>query len=130
MYGITHANIKDLSGTVTLTAEEDANILNAIPTDNYLKSIDKATFDFLDKGADVIGEKVFLAQLKAHVNANTPEMQDNLNKNPTKFAQGFVQKYIGYMEKEIAKVSAQTAIDRKTDLMVQGVKFNKEHVPK
>ena len=61
----TDANIKDLSGTVTLTAEEDANILNAIAqADNYLKSIDKATFDFLDKGADVIGEKVFLAQLK------------------------------------------------------------------
>jgi len=125
----TDANIKDLSGTVTLTAEEDANILNAIAqADNYLKSIDKATFDFLDKGADVIGEKVFLAQLKAHVNANIRDA-GQFEQNPTKFAQGFVQKYIGYMEKEIAKVSTQKTIDKKTDLMVQGVKFIKEHVP-
>ena len=125
----TDANIKDLSGTVTLTAEEDANILNAIAqADNYLKSIDKATFDFLDKGADVIGEKVFLQQLKAHVNANIRDA-GQFEQNPTKFAQGFVQKYIAYMEKEIAKVSTQKTIDKKTDLMVQGVKFIKEHVP-
>ena len=125
----TDANIKDLSGTVTLTAEEDANILNAIAqADNYLKSIDKATFYFLDKGADVIGEKVFLQQLKAHVNANIRDA-GQFEQHPTKFAQGFVQKYIAYMEKEIAKVSTQKTIDKKTDLMVQGVKFIKEHVP-
>ena len=33
------------------------------------------------------------------------------------------------MEKEIAKVSTQKSIDSKTEKMVQGVKFIKEHVP-
>ena len=42
--------------------------------------------------------------------------------------QGFVTKYINYMEKEIAKVSTQKSIDAKTDKLVQGVKFIKEHV--
>ena len=125
----TDANIKDLSGTVTLTANESADILNAIKqADTYLKSIDQDTFNFLDKGAEVMGEKVFLPQLKAHVNANIKNVGE-FEQNPTVFAQSFVQKYITYMEKEIAKVKTQKTIDAKTDLMVQGVKFIKEHVP-
>ena len=125
----TDANIKDLSGTVTLTADESAELLNAIKqADAYLKNIDQDTFNFLDKGAEVMGEKVFLPQLKAHVNANIKNVGE-FEQNPTVFAQSFVQKYITYMEKEIAKVSTQKTIDRKTDLMVQGVKFIKEHVP-
>ena len=125
----TDANIKDLSGTVTLTANESADILNAIKqADTYLKSIDQDTFNFLDKGAEVMGEKVFLPQLKAHVNANIKNVGE-FEQNPTVFAQSFVQKYITYMEKEIAKVKTQKTIDSKTDLMVKGVKFIKEHVP-
>lgn len=125
----TDANIKDLSGTVTLTADESAELLDAIKqADAYLKNIDQDTFNFLDKGAEVMGEKVFLPQLKAHVNANIKNVGE-FEQNPTVFAQSFVQKYITYMEKEIAKVSTQKTIDRKTDLMVQGVKFIKEHVP-
>jgi len=125
----TDANIKDLSGTVTLTANESAEILNAIKqADAYLKNIDQDTFNFLDKGAEVIGEKVFLQQLKAHVNANIKNAGE-FEQNPTVFAQSFVQKYIAYMEKEIAKVKTQKSIDSKTELMVQGVKFIKEHVP-
>lgn len=125
----TDANIKDLSGTVTLTANENEEILKAIKqADSYLKNIDQDTFNFLDKGAEVMGEKVFLPQLKAHVNANIKNVGE-FEQNPTVFAQSFVQKYIVYMEKEIAKVSTQKTIDKKTDLMVQGVKFIKEHVP-
>jgi len=125
----TDANIKDLSGTVTLTADESAELLKAIKqADAYLKNIDQDTFNFLDKGAEVIGEKVFLQQLKAHVNANIKNAGE-FEQNPTVFAQSFVQKYITYMEKEIDKVKTQKTIDAKTDLMVQGVKFIKEHVP-
>lgn len=125
----TDANIKDLSGTVTLTADENANILNAIgQADTYLKSIDQDTFNFLNKGAEVMGEKVFLPQLKAHVNANIKNVGE-FEQNPTVFAQSFVQKYVTYMEKEIAKVKTQKTIDAKTDIMVKGVKFIKEHVP-
>lgn len=125
----TDARIKDVSGTVTLTADENKNILSAIAqADNYLKSIDKDTFNFLDKGADIIGEKIFLQQLKAHVNANIKNAGE-FEQNPTVFAQSFVQKYIAYMQKEIEKVKTQKSIDAKTEKMVQGVKFIKEHVP-
>ena len=127
--GVWHrdAIIKDLSGTVTLTKEESNDIMNAIAeADGYLKSIDQETFSFLEKGATVIGEKVFLQQLKAHANN---QVRQGFFDEPTKFAQDFVQKYITYMEKEIAKVSTQKSIDAKTYLMVQGVKFIKEHVP-
>jgi hypothetical protein len=125
----TDARIKDVSGTVTLTADENKNILSAIAqADNYLKSIDKDTFNFLDKGADIIGDKIFLQQLKAHVNANIKNAGE-FEQNPTVFAQSFVQKYIAYMQKEIEKVKTQKSIDAKTEKMVQGVKFIKEHVP-
>ena len=60
--------IKDLSGTVTLTKEESADVLQAIKdADAYLKNIDSETFSWLEKGNDLIG-KDFLQQLKAHVN--------------------------------------------------------------
>jgi hypothetical protein len=126
--GVWHrdARIKDLSGTVTFTAEESADIMQAIQdANNYLQSIDADTFSWLEKGTDLIG-KDFLQQLKAH--ANNQVRQGSFDE-PTKFAQGFVQKYIDFMTKEIDKVKSQAAIDRKTQTMVQGVKFIKEHVP-
>jgi len=126
--GVWHrdARIKDLSGTVTFTAEESADIMQAIQdANNYLQSIDADTFSWLEKGTDLIG-KDFLQQLKAH--ANNQVRQGSFDE-PTKFAQGFVQKYIDFMTKEIDKVKSQAAIDRKTQTMVQGVRFIKEHVP-
>lgn len=126
--GVWHrdALIKDLSGTVTMTAEQSDDILNAITVANeYLKAIDADTFKWLQQGTDLIG-KDFLQQLKAH--ANNQVRQGSFDE-PTKFAQGFVQKYIDFMTKEIAKVKTQKSIDAKTEKMVQGVKFIKEHVP-
>lgn len=126
--GVWHrdALIKDLSGTVTMTAEQSDDILNAITVANeYLKNIDADTFKWLQQGTDLIG-KDFLQQLKAH--ANNQVRQGSFDE-PTKFAQGFVQKYIDFMTKEIAKVKTQKSIDAKTEKMVQGVKFIKEHVP-
>ena len=126
--GVYHrdAIIRDLSGTVTLTKDESSNIMSAIQeADSYLKSIDAETFAWLEKGNDLIG-KDFLQQLKAHVNNNVRAGQFD---EPTKFAQGFVQKYIDFMTKEIEKVKTQKSIDAKTEKMVQGVKFIKEHVP-
>lgn len=126
--GVWHrdARIKDLSGTVTFTAKESADIMNSIKeASNYLKSIDKETFSWLEKGNDLIG-KDFLQQLKAH--ANNQVRQGHFDE-PTKFAQGFVQKYMDFMKKNIAKVKTQKAVDAKTEQMIQGVKFIKEHVP-
>ena len=126
--GVWHrdATIKDLSGTVTLTKEESNDIMNAIAeADGYFKSIDQETFSFLEKGATVIGEKVFLQQLKAHANN---QVRQGFFDEPTKFAQDFVQKYITYMEKEIDKVKTQKTKDTKTEIMVGGVKFIRENL--
>ena len=126
--GVWHrdALIKDLSGTVTMTQPQSTDIMAAISDANsYLGSIDAETFSWLEKGTDLIG-KNFLQQLKAH--ANNQVRQGSFDE-PTKFAQGFVQKYIDFMTKEIAKVKTQKSIDSKTELMIQGVKFIKEHVP-
>ncbi len=120
------ATIKDLSGTVTLTQEESANIMSAIAeADHYLKNIDANTFAWLERGTDVIG-KDFIVQLKAHANN---QVRQGAFDNPTKFAQGFVQKYVDYMTKNIEKYKTPAKQDEQRAKMVQGVKFIKEHVP-
>ena len=127
--GVWHrdANIKDLSGYVTLTNDESKDIMDAIgEADKYLKSIDPKTFDFLEKGTELLGEKVFLPQLKAHV--NNAIRAGAFEEDPTVFAQSFVQKYITYMEKEIDKVKTQKTKDTKTEIMVGGVKFIRENL--
>jgi hypothetical protein len=120
------ATIKDLSGTVTLTQEESANIMSAIAeADHHLKNIDANTFAWLERGTDVIG-KDFIVQLKAHANN---QVRQGAFDNPTKFAQGFVQKYVDYMTKNIEKYKTPAKQDEQREKMVQGVKFIKEHVP-
>jgi len=120
------AIIKDFSGTVTLTKEESNEVMNAITeAQTYLKSIDAKTFGWLEKGNDLIG-KDFLQQLKAHVNNS---IRAGAFDKPTKFAQGFVQKYIDFMQKKIDGYKTQAKQDEMTDKLVQGVKFIKEHVP-
>ena len=120
------ATIKDLSGTVTLTAEESAKIMSAISeADHYLKNIDANTFAWLERGTDVIG-KDFVVQLKAHANN---QVRQGAFDEPTKFAQGFVQKYVDYMTKNIEKYKTPAKQDEQRNKMVQGVKFIKEHVP-
>ncbi len=120
------ATIKDLSGTVTLTAEESAKIMSAISeADHYLKNIDANTFAWLERGTDVIG-KDFVVQLKAHANN---QVRQGAFDEPTKFAQGFVQKYVDYMTKNIEKYKTPAKQDEQREKMVQGVKFIKEHVP-
>jgi hypothetical protein len=108
--GVWHrdAIIKDLSGTVTFTAQESANIMQTINVANeYLKGIDAGTFKWLQQGTDLVGAS-FLQQLKAH--ANNQVRQGHFDE-PTKFAQDFVQKFITYWTKEIEKVKTQKSID-------------------
>ena len=120
------ALIKDFSGVVTLTNNESEEVMGAIKeADAYLKTIDSATFSWLEQGNDVIG-KDFLQQLKAHVNNN---IRAGAFDEPTKFAQGFVQKYITFMQKKIDGYKTQAKQDEMNDKLVQGVKFIKEHVP-
>ena len=120
------ALIKNLRGTVTLTQEESNTITTSIKeADGYLKGIDSDTFSWLEKGNDLIG-KDFLQQLKAHVNNN---IRAGAFDEPTKFAQGFVQKYITFMQKKIDGYKTQAKQDEMNEKLVQGVKFIKEHVP-
>jgi hypothetical protein len=125
--GVWHrdALIKDLSGTVTFTAQESADIMQTINVANeYLKGIDAGTFKWLQQGTDLVGAS-FLQQLKAH--ANNQVRQGHFDE-PTKFAQDFVQKFITYWTKEIEKVKTQKSIDAKTETMVSGVRFIKENL--
>ena len=120
------AIIKDFSGTITLTKEESSDVLDAISmANNYLKSIDSDTFKWLEQGNELIGRD-FLQQLKAHVNNN---IRAGAFDEPTKFAQGFVQKYIDFMQKKIDGYKTQAKQDEMTDKLVQGVKFIKQNVP-
>lgn len=120
------ATIKDLSGTVSLTKEESQDVMSAITSANsYLKNIEPNTFKWLEQGNELIG-KDFLQQLKAHVNNN---IRAGAFDEPTKFAQGFVQKYIDYMQKKIDGYKTQAKQDEMTEKLVQGVKFIKENVP-
>ena len=120
------AIIQDLSGTVSLTKEESSDVYNAIQqADTYLKTIDSETFAWLEKGNDLIG-KEFLQQLKAHVNNS---IRAGAFDKPTQFAQGFVQKYINFMQKKIDGYKTQAKQDEMTEKLVQGVKFIKDHVP-
>ena len=60
--GVWHrdANIKDPSGYVTLTNDESKDIMDAIgEADKHSKPIDPKTFDFLEKGTELLGEKYF-----------------------------------------------------------------------
>jgi len=120
------ALIKDFSGVVTLTKDESQEVMGSIrEADAYLKNIDSATFNWLEQGNDLIG-KDFLQQLKAHVNNN---IRAGAFDNPTKFAQGFVQKYVAFMQKKIDGYKTQAKQDEMNDKLVQGVKFIKQHVP-
>lgn len=119
------ARIQDFSGTITLTADESANVMEAISeADHYLKSIPAATFSWLEKGNEIIGPD-FIQQLKAHVNNN---IRAGAFDAPEKFAQGFVQKYIDFMQKKIDGYKTAEKQAAATEQLTQGVQFIRQHV--
>jgi hypothetical protein len=125
--GVWHrdATIRDLSGTITFTAEESAHIMAAISAaDGYLKQIDANTFSWLQRGTEQVGSD-FIVQLKAHANA---QVRKGSFDEPTKFAQGFVQRYIEYMTKVIEKYKTDAKRTEATEKMVQGVQFIKQNI--
>lgn len=120
------ARIQDLSGTVTLTAAESKHLMDAISeADSYLKSIPSSTFAWLEKGNEVIGPD-FIQQLKAHVNNN---IRAGAFDAPEKFAQGFVEKYMAFMQKKIDGYKTAEKQAAATDQLTQGVQFIRQHVP-
>lgn len=119
------ARIQDLSGTVTLTADESAHVMEAISeADHYLNSIPSSTFSWLEKGNEVIGPD-FIQQLKAHVNNN---IRAGAFDAPEKFAQGFVQKYMDFMQKKIDGYKTAEKQAAATEQLTQGVQFIRQHV--
>ena len=120
----TDANIKDVSGTVTMTAEESQKVLSAIKAaDTYTKSISREVFNWLEKGNDLVG-KEFLQQLKATVNN---KIRAGDFGSPESLAKEFVVKWIEKSTKEIDKVKRQQTKDAKTDAMVKTVAFIRQH---
>jgi hypothetical protein len=120
----TDANIKDVSGTVTLTAEESAEVLATIKAaDTYTKQISSEVFNWLEKGNDLVG-KDFLQQLKATVNNKIRAGDFGA---PESLAKEFVVKWIDKSTKEIDKVKRQATKDAKTESMVKTVAFIKQH---
>tara|TARA_B100001057_G_C22870763_1_gene958736 strand:- start:8238 stop:9497 length:1260 start_codon:yes stop_codon:yes gene_type:complete len=120
------ATIKDLSGTVTLTEQESVDLIKAITDANsYLTKIGKPMFDWIGKGSDVIG-KDFIQYLKAHVNSNI--RQGYIEQEPAKFASEFTQSYIARMEKKIEGYKTEKKQEEYRKILVEGVKFLKEHV--
>lgn len=120
------ARIQDLSGTVTLTSDESSHIIEAIAdAASYLKQIPSTTFSWLEKGNDVIGPD-FVQQLKAHVNNN---IRAGAFDEPTKFAQGFVQKYMDFMQKKIDGYKTDAKKQEAIAQLTKGVQFIREHVP-
>lgn len=121
------ATIKDLSGTVTLTQDESNDIMNSIQqADVYLKEIGKPMFDWIQEGENVIG-KDFIQYLKAHVNANIKNI-GAFEQDSTVFAKDFTQSYIGRMTKKIDNYKTEAKKDEYRKLLVDGVKFLKNHV--
>jgi hypothetical protein len=118
------ARIQDLSGTVTLTNAESQHIMTAIAeADHYLKNIDSKTFNWLERGTDLIGSD-FVQQLKAHVNN---AVRAGAWDQPKKFAQNFVQKYVDYMTKTIDKYKTEVKKEEARKKLVAGVQFINEH---
>ena len=119
------ASVPDVSGTVTMTDEESKQVLASIAAaDKYTKQVGRDVFAWLEKGTDLVG-KDFLQQLKATVN-NKVRAGDFVS--PESLAKDFVTKWIEKATKEIDKVKTQATKDRKTEKMIETVKFIKAHV--
>jgi hypothetical protein len=78
----------------------------------------------LQRGTEQVGSD-FIVQLKAHANA---QVRKGSFDEPTKFAQGFVQRYIEYMTKVIEKYKTDAKRTEATEKMIQGVQFIKQNI--
>jgi hypothetical protein len=126
--GVWHrdAIIRDLSGTVTFTQAESAQLMESITeANNYLKQIDAKTFDWLKGGTDLAGTD-FIVQLKAHTNA---QVRKGAFDEPSVFAKTFVTKYVAYMTKIIEEYKTDKSKQAATEKMVQVVQFIRQHIP-
>ena len=121
------ATIKDLSGSVTMTKDESALVLDSIKkADSSLKSLGKEMFTWLNTGPEIIGSD-FIQYLKAHVNSSIRE-NGAFETDSTEFAKSFTRSYISRMEKKIEGYKTEAKKEEYRKLLVNGVKFLKENI--
>lgn len=116
---LSDANIKDVSGQVTLTIEETTQIRKALnEAKKDLIATGKKFFNFLD--TDAFG-KDFSKQLEATINASV--RQGAVPDNAEQFASSFINRFEEGIEKLIANYKKEDAINRKRQELEAGLKF-------
>ncbi len=116
---LSDANIKDVSGQVTLTIEETTQIRKALnEAKKDLIATGKKFFNFLE--TDVFGKK-FREQLEATINASV--RQGAVPANAEQFASSFINRFEEGIEKLIANYKKEEVINRKRQELETGLKF-------
>lgn len=114
-----NADIKDYSGTATLTAEETKLIKKAInDATRYANSIGKKTFDVLNNSAI----KNVGIELKAHVN-NYIKTQGSFTDDPKKYVDDFVGRMNNKYAGQIEKLKSEKGRASKQQEMEQGLQW-------
>ena len=122
------AIIRDYSGQVTFTQDESDKMSELINNaDNNLKSV--KDLDFLKNNE--FGEDL-RKRIKTSVNVIMKELT-GFEQDPKVFAERFIAEYKGFMKKAIDKLSKPENQVKKTQLMLDGIKFledNQEQIEK
>ena len=116
------AIIKDYSGQVTMTKEESELLRGLIETAN--KNLSQVS----DLGVlrnNEFGEDL-RTRIKASVNKIIRDIQD-FEKDPNVFAQQFISDYKEAMKKAVERLTTDAGKVRKTQVMLDGIKFLEEH---
>jgi hypothetical protein len=116
------AIIKDYSGQVTMTKEESELLRGLIDTAN--KNLSQVSdLGFLRNNE--FGEDL-RTRIKASVNKIIRDIQD-FEKDPNVFAQQFISDYKEAMKKAVERLTTDAGKVRKTQVMLDGIKFLEEH---
>jgi len=113
------ASIKDVSGQVTLTAEETAEIRKAInDARKDLIATGKKFFSILET-ADM--GKDFKKDLESTINASV--RQGTVPSSAEQFASAYINRYEDRLEKQIANLKKQDSIDKRLQELETGLAF-------
>jgi len=114
-----NADIKDYSGTASMTAQETKLIKKAInDATRYANQIGKKTFEVLNNSAI----KDIATELKAHVN-NYIKTQGSFTEDPAQYVDDFVARMNNKYNAQIEKLKSETGKERKAQEMEQGIQW-------
>ncbi len=121
---VTDATVKDLSGRVTLTAEESKEIETAIA---HLRSATKAvtvdTFKWLNTSEQ---GKAFKLELKTYINSMIRNA-GQFESDPHAFAENFITRYEQKMQLAIDKLKTQAGKDKRAEVLQKDLQFLHTH---